>query len=292
MLGGTSAEGLRDGPADEAWFAQPSGLATSADGNRLWVADSETSALRSLDLTDVGFVVKTHVGQGLFDFGHRDGAADQALLQHPLGVTVLPDGSVAVSDTYNGAMRRYDPVSGEVTTLTTGLAEPSDALVEPDAARGTATVLVVESAAHRLVRLPLPEKASRIDGLAHQTQRPRTELAPGEVTLRVAFSPPTGQKLDDRWGDPTQLVVSATPPALLRAGAGTARGLRRQLALEEAVGEGVLHISVQAAACDGDPMTGAVPDHAACHLYQQDWGIPVVLTDAASTTLELDLRAV
>ena len=79
------------------------------DGTRLWVADSETSALRSLDVTDEGFVVTTHVGQGLFDFGHRDGPADQALLQHPLGVTVLPDGSVAVSDTYNGAIRRFDP---------------------------------------------------------------------------------------------------------------------------------------------------------------------------------------
>ena len=98
-------------PADEAWFAQPSGLAVSADGRRLWVADSETSALRSLDLTDEGFVVETHVGQGLFDFGHRDGPAEQALLQHPLGVTVLPDGSVAVSDTYNGAVRRFDPVA-------------------------------------------------------------------------------------------------------------------------------------------------------------------------------------
>ena len=85
VLGGTSAEGIRDGAADEAWFAQPSGLAVSEDGSRLWVADSETSALRSLDVTDEGFVVTTHVGQGLFDFGHRDGPADQALLQHPLG---------------------------------------------------------------------------------------------------------------------------------------------------------------------------------------------------------------
>ena len=70
------------------------------------------------------------MGQGLFDFGHRDGPADQALLQHPLGVTVLPDGSVAVSDTYNGAIRRFDPTTREVSTLATGLREPSDAVVE------------------------------------------------------------------------------------------------------------------------------------------------------------------
>ena len=57
-----------------------------------------------------GFVVRTAVGTGLFDFGHRDGSAGQALLQHPLGVTALPDGSVAVCDTYNHALRRYYPV--------------------------------------------------------------------------------------------------------------------------------------------------------------------------------------
>lgn len=303
VLGGTSAEGIRDGAADEAWFAQPSGLAVSEDGSRLWVADSETSALRSLDVTDEGFVVTTHVGQGLFDFGHRDGTADDALLQHPLGVTVLPDGSVAISDTYNGAIRRFDPVTREVSTLATGLREPSDAVVElaevgdsqspnRSSVAPRARLVVVESAAHQLVRIPLPDKAQRVDGLAQRTQRPRTEVAPGPLTLTVSFSPPTGQKLDFRWGDPTRLMVSATPEGLLREGAGSAEGLTRTLTLDPAAGDGVLHISVQAASCDGDPETGEVPEHAACHLYQQDWGIPVVLVDGATTELTLDLRGV
>ena len=291
VLAGTSAEGIRDGVADEAWFAQPSGLAVSADGSRLWVADSETSALRSLDVTDEGFIVKTHVGQGLFDFGHRDGPADQALLQHPLGVTVLPDGSVAVSDTYNGAIRRFDPLAREVSTLATGLREPSDAVVELDGA-GRARLVVVESAAHQLVRIALPDKAQRVDGAAHRTQRPRTEVAPGSLTVRVSFTPPTGQKLDYRWGDPTRLMVSATPESLVREGAGSAEGLSRTLTLDPNAGDGVLHISVQAASCDGDPDTGEVPEHAACHLYQQDWGIPVVLVDGAAAELLLDLRGV
>ncbi|KRF28187.1 NHL domain-containing thioredoxin family protein [Phycicoccus sp. Soil802] len=293
VLGGTSAEGIRDGAADEAWFAQPSGLAVSPDGSRLWVADSETSALRSLDVADEGFVVTTHVGQGLFDFGHRDGPADQALLQHPLGVTVLPDGSVAISDTYNGAIRRFDPATSEVSTLATGLLEPSDAVVEQsgrDDDSDGSVLVVVESAAHQLVRIPLPDKAQRVDGLAHQTQRPRTEVAPGALTLTVHFTPPTGQKLDHRYGDPTRLMVSATPEGLLRDGAGSAQGLTRTLVLDPAAGDGVLHISVRAASCDGDPVTGEVPDHAACHLYQQDWGIPVVLVDGATDRLDLDLR--
>jgi hypothetical protein len=113
------------------------------------------------------------------------------------------------------------------------------------------------------------------------------------VELAVAFTPPTGQKLDDRWGDPARLSVSSTPPGLLAEGGGSAAGLTRTLRL---VGEpgatGVLHVSVQAASCDGDPVTGEVPEHAACHLYQQDWGIPVVLDAGGATRCDLDLRGV
>jgi hypothetical protein len=292
VVGGTSNEGLVDGPAREAWFAQPSGLATSASGDRVWVADSETSALRSVVSTSDGLVVETHVGTGLFDFGHRDGEAAEALLQHPLGVTELPDGSVAVSDTYNGAVRRYDPATRQVTTLVQGLAEPSDAVVERDPDTGETRLVVVESAAHRLTRVLLPEDAQRIAGPAHRTQRPSTPLPAGEVSLEVTFVPPPGQKLDDRWGDPTRLDVSATPDALLVSGAGRAEGLTRTLVLRDGIGSGTLHISVQAAACDGDPDTGEVPEHAACHLFQQDWGIPVVLDASADARLALDLRGV
>lgn len=279
VLAGTSAEGIRDGLAHDAWLAQPSGLATSADRTRVWIADAETSALRSLTLSDEGFVLKTHVGQGLFEFGHVDGPADQALLQHPLGVAELPDGTVAIADTYNGAIRRYDPSRDEVTTLATGLHEPSDVLFADQ-------LLVVESGAHRVIAVPVPQDAQRVEGASHTTARPATPIAPGAVTLTVDFTPPTGQKLDHRYGDPTQLMVSATPEALLREGAGTNEGLTRRLVLDPAVGDGTLHISVRAAACDGDG------EHAACHLYQQDWGIPVVLAQGAPAELGLDLRGV
>ena len=290
VLAGTSAEGIRDGIAHDAWFAQPSGLAASEDGQTLWVADSETSSLRSIALTQNGFEVETHVGQGLFDFGHRDGAADQALLQHPLGVTVLPDGSVAISDTYNGAIRRFDPTTGEVSTLTTDLREPSDAVVE--IADGLARLVVVESAGHQLVRVPIPAVAQRVEGPARQSQRPPTLLPSGTVSLVVSFTPPTGQKLDHRWDDPSRLMVSSTPAELLVEGSGSERGLTRELTLAPDVRGGILHVSVQAAACDGDPDTGEVPEHAACHMYQQDWGIPVVIDPDSPAELHLDLRGV
>ncbi len=282
---GTMNEGLLDGAPADSWFAQPSGLSVAADG-RIWLADAETSAVRWLDPADAS--VTTVAGTGLFDFGHRDGAADQALFQHPLGVAALPDGSVLVADTYNGALRRWTPGTdggpGEVTTLATDLAEPSG-LVLPS---GDADhVLVVESAAHRLTRVPLPADAvgTHVDGGAHRTQRPVTEIAGGEVQLEVVFTPAPGQKLDLRWGPSTSLRVSSTPPGLLLDGAGDDVELTRTLRLDPAVGEGVLHVTARAASCDDDPAV----EHPACHLAAQDWGVPVRVVDGAPAVLTLPL---
>lgn len=274
VAAGTTNEGLVDGPGDEAWFAQPSGLAASED--RLWVADSETSALRWVDREGA---VHTAVGTGLFDFGHRDGEAGQALFQHPLGVTALPDGSVAVCDTYNHALRRYDPESGEVTTLATDVREPSDAvLVGGD-------LVVVESARHQLTRLRLPEEAVRVESVAHRTQRAATEVAAGKLRIDVIFQAPAGQKLDLRYGPSTRLLVSATPPELLLDGDGAGTDLARDVVLNPEVPDGVLHISAMAASCDDDPAN----EYPACHVHQQDWGVPLHLTEDGATRLPLVL---
>ncbi|WP_082618115.1 NHL domain-containing thioredoxin family protein [Oerskovia sp. Root22] len=318
LVGGTMNEGLLDGPLVDAWFAQPSGLAVGPD-RRVWVADSETSALRAVTPvpgTTQGEVA-TAVGQGLFDFGHRDGAADQALLQHPLGVAVLPDGSVAVADTYNGAIRRYVPPAasdsgtgagpgtdaGQVTTLATGLAEPSDVVVlvdgepwtpgTPAAPGARIDLLVVESAAHRITRVALPATLAGelLDGGAHRTQRPVTDVVAGELRLDVPFSPAPGQKLDDRYGPSTRLIVSATPPELLLDGAGTGPDLVRALVVNPEVAEGVLHVTAQAASCDVVPLLAdGTPDpdvFPACHLAQQDWGVPVRVVQAPDELSEV-----
>ena len=268
VLAGTTVEGLRDGRALDAWLAQPSGLAV--DGDRLWFVDSETSALRWID---VDGMVGTAVGEGLFDFGHNDGPAAEARFQHPLGVTVLVDGAVAVLDTYNGAVRRYDPTTRTVSTLAHDLAEPSGAALVGD------DLLVVESAAHRLVR-PVPA-VELVAGQAQQTHRPPTELAAGRVSLSVVFAPAPGRKLDERYGPSTRLTVTASPPELLRAGAGETTDLERVLDLT--AGRGVLHVTAQAASCDD------VGEHPACYLARQDWGVPVNVGDDGDTELRLVL---
>ena len=274
---GTTNEGLLDGPLDEAWLAQTSGLA--AEGDRLWLVDAETSSLRYVhgDRGGRDLRITTVVGRGLFDFGFVDGPAADALLQHPLGVAVLPDGSVAVADTYNGAVRRYDPETDAVSTLATGLAEPSGLLVEGE------HLVVVESAAHRLSRLQLGSSA-RASGASRSTQRPVTDVAPGAVELVVSFEPPPGQKVDDRFGPPSQLLVEATPPGLLKSGDGRGTDLARTVTVDAAVGSGVLHVAARAASCDEGAGEGA-----ACHMHQQDWGVPVRIVEGGATRLVLPL---
>jgi thiol-disulfide isomerase/thioredoxin len=274
LFAGTGHEGLTDGDLLDAWFAQPSGLAV--DGGTLWVADSETSSLRRIDANGV----QTAVGQGLFSFGHKDGEARNALLQHPLGVTMLPDGSVAICDTYNGAVRRFDPSSDEVATLATGLAEPSAAVVVGE------NLVVVESAAHRLTALPLKAKYLDIEARTYTSKRAITEVKPGWFDLSISFVPPTGQHFDDRYGPSARLVVDASPPALLRAGSGAGTDLTRSIDIANDVQTGVLHVTVTAATCDDDT------DHAACHLHQQDWGISVRVSNDGTDHLDLMLRAV
>jgi thiol-disulfide isomerase/thioredoxin len=271
VYAGTTVESLKDGPLDQVWMAQPSGLAATAD--RLWLVDSETSALRYVE----NGAMHTAVGQGLFDFGHVDGPASEALMQHPLGLAVLPDGRVAVADTYNGALRAYDPASGTVSTLAADLAEPSDAIVLGG------KVVVVESAAHRLTAPDLGEAA--VSGQHHRVARKRTKVAPGALRLEVLFEPAAGQKLDYTFGSPIQVTISADPPQLLAEGAGKGEELGRDLVLADGIGKGVLQVVAQAATCDAEA------EHPACHLTRQDWGVPIEIADDGVSTLRLVLRA-
>jgi thiol-disulfide isomerase/thioredoxin len=272
---GTTNEGLVDGPLAQSWFAQPSALV--ADRADLWIVDAETSALRRMTPT----TVESHIGKGLFDFGHVDGPAASALLQHPLGAALLPDGSIVIADAYNAALRRFEPTLGQVSTIARDLAEPSDVVVLPD----EAAVLVVESALGRITRVPL-DAATLVMGEALRTVRPAIRLAPGAVEIEVVFEPPAGEKRDDRYGPSTHLVIGSTPPELLAEGAGSGSDLRRAVQVHGDVREGVLHVAAKGASCDD----AAGPDaHAACHIHQQDWGIPVIVASDGDSRVVLTL---
>ncbi len=118
---GSGAEGTDDAPGREATLAQPSGLTIGADGY-LYFAESEASSIRRVDISDPEYPVTTVAGSGesLFEFGLADGVGSEALFQHPLGIDGAPDGSLLVADTYNSAIRRIDPASRRVETVSGG----------------------------------------------------------------------------------------------------------------------------------------------------------------------------
>ena len=143
------------------------------------------------------------------------------------------------------------------------------------------TAYVVESTAHRVVPVALHTTTASTDFEA-RTQRPVTEVA-ADLQVRVPFTPPPGQKIDDRFGPSSQLIITATPPSLIRSGDGRGSDLTRELRLDPMVGEGVLHVAARAASCDSEG------EGAACHMHQQDWGVPVLITDDGSVSLVLPL---
>jgi thiol-disulfide isomerase/thioredoxin len=283
VYAGTTNEGLVDGAVTQAWFAQPSAIVRSeVQPGKIWVIDAETSALRVIEKDSI----TTLVGQGLFDFGHVDGSAEIALMQHPLGLTELPDGNLLIADPYNKAVRRYSPATNQMTTLRRGLAEPSDvALIQTEAG---ARLAIVEAAANR-VSIVAIEDSVLVAGAAMRTSRPALEVSPGASRLEISFTPPPGQKLDERFGPSTHLVVSSTPREFLVSGAGSGPELKRDIELNPMITEGVLHVAAKGASCDvvTDEEVGA-----ACHIHQQDWGIPIKLVAGATSVIALGLSGV
>ncbi|KAM8837606.1 NHL repeat-containing protein 2 isoform 2-T2 [Spinachia spinachia] len=117
----------------KAGFAQPSGLAWAPQEPWccLYVADSESSTIRTLALKDGA--VKSLVGGerdplNLFAFGDVDGKGADSKLQHPLGVAWAPEQSrLYVADSYNHKIKLVDPKAKQCSTLA-GTGEAGDTL--------------------------------------------------------------------------------------------------------------------------------------------------------------------
>lgn len=111
-LAGTG-EGWRDGPALQAQFHTPSGIALDAAGN-VYVADTGNNRIRRIGTDGM---VSTLAGEGTRGFA--DGPAAQARFDAPMGVAVDAAGRVYVADTYNDRIRVID-TDGTVRTLAGG----------------------------------------------------------------------------------------------------------------------------------------------------------------------------
>ena len=164
-------------------------------------------------------MLHTAVGQGLFDFGHVDGPADQALLQHPLGVlrAARRRGAGRRHLQRRGPPLRPGDGDGVHGGRRAGRAE------RPGAAprrrrRGRGRVGGAPADPARARRAGRGRGDTVASGTAPSARRPCSRRA--RSTLDVIFTPAPGQKLDESFGPSTRLEVSASPPELLLEGAG------------------------------------------------------------------------
>ncbi|HEU0116448.1 MAG TPA: hypothetical protein VFQ80_17290, partial [Thermomicrobiales bacterium] len=110
-FGGYGGDG---GPAKDAQFSFPVGLAVDGTGN-LYIADSDNNRIRKIDA--MTGVITTVAGSGLIGGGGDGGPATQADLNFPTGVAVDGAGNIYIADAGNDRIRRVSAANGVISTV-------------------------------------------------------------------------------------------------------------------------------------------------------------------------------
>lgn len=108
-IAGDGTIGLKDGPALQARFNEPIGIATDASNN-IYVTDWANHCIRKLS----GGTVSTLAGTGATGFA--DGTGTSAVLNYPLSLTLDLEGNIYFSDWENHRIRKLT-TTGVVTTI-------------------------------------------------------------------------------------------------------------------------------------------------------------------------------
>lgn len=154
ILSGTGIEGNLNANAHDTTWAQPSGISIS--GNQLYVADSESSTIRSMNLDTLeseNIVGGDDNPKNLFSFGDKDGECFEAKLQHPLAVH-YSKGKVLITDSYNHKLKWVDPETKSVTTLLggKGLSDSEALLNEPSGIASNGNIFYIADSNNDCVR--------------------------------------------------------------------------------------------------------------------------------------------
>ena len=305
---GSGYENIQDGTLANARFAQPSGLAT--DGQHLFVADSEVSALRSISLA-TDHRVSTIVGSGLFNFGDIDGQGPSVRLQHDLGVA-YGGGKLYVADTYNNKIKVCDPKAKTVATLVgthdRGTGDSPPHFNEPGGlALLGETLYVADTNNHQIRAVDLATRGVRTLDTASvpPPARPRTprfanatpiEASPAtappgkEIILDVTLALPAGYKLSAE--APLVYLVETDPAALIAPAAATpvsvdhpAKTFQVRVPLAKQLPSGSelnVKLSVSAFVCLPNTL---------CTVKNYVWTVPVTCEPAATGPVKLTTAA-
>jgi len=115
-VAGGGHNGLGDGgAATNASLYQPSGVAVDALGN-LFIADDYNSRIRKVDTNGI---ITTVAGNGTLSYCGDGGAATNACLNWPVGVTIDAFDNLFIADEFNNRVRKVD-TNGIITTVAGG----------------------------------------------------------------------------------------------------------------------------------------------------------------------------
>jgi sugar lactone lactonase YvrE len=121
-----TAGDFKDGLIAEAKFNDPSGLALDDKGN-LYVSDTGNQRIRYIDftagkVTTIAGSIDSVVTRSLYENGafyaagdYKDGPANQAFFNNPLGIAVTSEGGLVIADSLNNSIRYL--FNGKVSTL-------------------------------------------------------------------------------------------------------------------------------------------------------------------------------
>jgi DNA-binding beta-propeller fold protein YncE len=244
-LAGDGTAGFRDGPARQAQFNGPVGVAVGKRGE-VYVADTYNDRIRRI--TPDGRVETLAGGPAP---GFADGKGTAAAFDTPCGLAIAPDGALLIADTGNDAIRRLGQ-DGAVTTL--ARAAPGDRAAGPRRPIGLAAthdgyLYIAAFNGGRILELSPRGELRMLNG--HDAWAPENRslrlVRPAGVAVdrrgalyvaeagRYAIRKLSPRRPRDAAAPPATEVAPA-PPALLRA-ATVPWPLRPQWAWHEVVGD-------------------------------------------------------
>jgi sugar lactone lactonase YvrE len=115
-IAGTGKAGFSGdgGPATTAEISFPYGLAVDASDN-LYIADTDNHCIRKVNAKSG--IITTVAGTGAQGFSGDGGPAAKATFYRPHVVTIDPEGSLIIGDSFNQRIRRVDTKTGVIQTI-------------------------------------------------------------------------------------------------------------------------------------------------------------------------------
>jgi gliding motility-associated-like protein len=110
-VAGQGVFGTTNGPANNARFGYPVGIAVTPDGSTIYVSDYNTHVIRQISAGNV-----TTLAGMIYVTGNTNGSGNAATFNHPTGLCLTPSGELLIADEWNNQLRKMT-ASGLVTTV-------------------------------------------------------------------------------------------------------------------------------------------------------------------------------